>query len=107
MGNTFGRLFSHKESLATSPFMNQRLSKQRIGTANFSHTPKPNTTTNSGLGRGNTAAQSFNKSQSYFDFNPDPKSNLYIFTNSIVDTIGNIWKCSEKIRKDNKKFKRL
>jgi hypothetical protein len=25
--------------------------------------------------RGNTAGQSFNKSQSYFDFNPDPKSN--------------------------------
>ena len=74
MGNTFGRLFSHKESLA-SPFMNQRLSNQRIGTANVSHTPKPNTTTNSGMGRGNTAAQSFNKSQSYFDFNPDPKSN--------------------------------
>jgi hypothetical protein len=28
--------------------------------------------------RGNTAGQSFNKSQSYFDFNPDPKSNSYI-----------------------------
>ena len=52
MGNTFGRLFSHKESLASSsPFMNQRLSKQRIGTANFSNTPKPNSV----IGRGNTA----------------------------------------------------
>lgn len=25
----------------------------------------------------------------------------------LVDTIGNIWKCSEKIRKENKRFKRL
>jgi hypothetical protein len=76
MGNTFGRLFSHKESLATSPFMNSRLNNQRLGTAaNFSNTPKPNTTTKTGMERGNTAGQSFNKSQSYFDFNPDPKSN--------------------------------
>jgi hypothetical protein len=57
MGNTFGRLFSHKESIATSPFMNQRLNNQRVGTAaNFSQTPKPNTMGNNGLGRGNTAA---------------------------------------------------
>lgn len=57
MGNTFGRLFSHKESLTTSTFMNQRLNNQRVGTAaNFSQTPKPNIMANSGLGRDNTAA---------------------------------------------------
>ncbi len=80
MNNTFGRLFSHKESLASStPFMNQRITNQRISTANFAQTPNPNTTTNSGYARGYTAAHSFNKSHSYFDFNPDPKSNNHSY----------------------------
>ena len=83
---------------------------QRIGTAGaFANSPKPDTSASGEIARGATgAALSFNKSQSFFDFNPDPKSkSISIFYPLTVDTIGNIWKSSEKIRKENKKFKRL